>query len=98
MGAHHELRNRYLHVDWPQDEATQETTQETRQTTQETVSSTKSRILSLLKDRPEITARELSQELGITFDGVRYHLTKLRKEGLIHHAGATKSGRWIVHE
>ena len=34
--------------------------------------------------------------IGITPDGVRYHLTNLRKAGRIRHVGATKKGRWEV--
>jgi predicted HTH transcriptional regulator len=74
---------------------TQENTQETRGTTQET-RSTRERILALLSTEPEITRRRLAERVGITADGVKYHLTKLRAAGVIQHVGATKAGRWEV--
>ena len=76
--------------------ATQETggaTQEDRQITQEV---TRQRVLDLLEAEPEITRRRLAERLGITPDGVKYHLDKLRNAGIIRHVGPTKAGRWEV--
>lgn len=56
------------------------------------------RIIILLRENPEITRKELSQKLNLTTDGMKYHLTKLRKQGRIIHEGATKAGRWIVFD
>ncbi len=83
-------------------EATQEilpTTQEHTQTTQEGVSQpaptiTPERILALLKAEPRITRRLMAERIGITPHGVKYHLAKLRKAGIIRHVGPTKAGRW----
>ena len=66
--------------------ATQETTQET----------TQERILALLEAEPELTQRMLAERVGLTPDGVKYHLTKLRAAGAIRHVGSTKAGRWEV--
>ena len=68
-------------------------TQEGRPTTQEV---TRRRILDLLEAEPEITRRRLAERLGITPDGVKYHLDKLRRAGVIRHVGPTKAGRWEV--
>ena len=72
---------------------TQETTQETDATTQET---TQERILMLLRENPRLTRKVLAVRIGITADGVGYHLANLRKAGRIRHVGATKKGRWEV--
>lgn len=69
-------------------EATQETTQET----------TQEKIVAILKENPETTRNELASRIGITPDGIKYHLTKLRVAGLIRHVGPTKAGRWEVME
>ena len=99
-GTNHELRNRCLHLDWNERQAaTQETgntTQEAGNTTQETTGSTRDLILKMLRADPGLTAQQLANDLGISFDGVRYHLAKLRKEGTIHHEGPRKGGRWVV--
>lgn len=76
------------------------TAQETGATTQETApedrAATQGRILDLLKTEPAISRRVMAERLGITPDGVKYHLTKLRAAGVVRHVGATKGGRWEV--
>ena len=73
------------------------TTQEIEATTQENGgTTTQERILALLKAEPGITRRLLAERIGITPDGVKYHLDKLRAAGIIRHVGATKAGRWEV--
>ena len=66
------------------------TTQETtRETTQE-------KLLSLIKENPNITQEQLAVKLGLTRDGVSYNIKKLREQGKIERTGSTKSGTWIV--
>jgi predicted HTH transcriptional regulator len=92
-------------------ETTEETTQETTtETTQETTTETtqdtehagrgprrpRERILALMQQQPTITARELAEALALSFDGISYHLKKLRAEGRVRHEGPTKAGRWVV--
>ena len=57
--------------------------------TQET---TQEKLLQLLIKYPTITRNKLSELLGISKDGVKYHLDKLKKDGVIKHVGATKKG------
>jgi predicted HTH transcriptional regulator len=66
--------------------ATQETTQET----------TQEKILTLLRENPSITRKALAEEIGITPDGIKYHLDKLKTSGTIQHIGPTKGGHWQV--
>ncbi|WP_420463855.1 ATP-binding protein [Candidatus Palauibacter sp.] len=61
--------------------------------TQET---TQERILALLREDPGLTRRALATRIGITADGVKYHLDKLRNAGRIRHVGATKKGHWEI--
>jgi ATP-dependent DNA helicase RecG len=66
--------------------ATQETTQET----------TQEKIIAGLRAAPTLTRKLLAQQLGISEDGVKYHLNKLKATGRIRHVGPTKAGRWEV--
>lgn len=80
---------------------TPETTQEPTSATQETApqsppATTRERVLALLKADPRTTRRRMAEQIGITPDGVKYHLAKLRKAGVIRHVGPTKAGRWEV--
>jgi ATP-dependent DNA helicase RecG len=87
----------------PNQGTTVETTQETTaETTQEMPSGTsalgkpREGILSLMRQQPTITTKELADALQLSPDGVSYHLKKLRAEGRIRRHGPTKSGRWEV--
>ncbi len=55
-------------------------------------------LLEHLKARPDIGRKELAELLGITPDGVKYHLNRLRSAGKIRHLGAARGGRWEVLE
>jgi len=60
-------------------------------TTQET---TQEKVLAILRKQSGATRNELADRIGITPDGIKYHLTKLRASGVIRHIDPTKSGHW----
>ena len=69
MGAHHELRNRYLHVDWKDVShiSAHENVQESKPTDQvnDQVTDQVKRLLNVLGDE-ELTALELMERLGLS--------------------------------
>ena len=88
-------------------ETTQEiapTTQETGPTTQETARKTapttqkavRDQILDHLRAKPELTRKALAERVGLTPDGVKYHLAALKEAGALRRVGSTKAGRWEV--
>lgn len=77
------------------------TSKETADTSKEiskTSKDVRERILTILREDPSCTAVGVAQQLGLTPQGVRYHLDILKKAGRIHHEGSTKSGRWVINE
>ena len=66
--------------------ATQETTQET----------TQERILTHLRTHPKSTRKTLAEVIGLSDDGVKYHLKLLSDNGKIRRVGSTKAGHWEV--
>ena len=62
-------------------------------TTQET---TQERILTTIQAKPKITQKELAQSIGLTLNGIKYHIKNMTKLGIIKHEGSTKSGKWII--
>lgn len=74
----------------------EKTTQEIEKTTQEIKETTQEIILKIIKEKPEITQKELAQIVGISFDGIKYHIKKLTKTGIIKHEGPTKAGKWVI--
>lgn len=64
--------------------------------TEQPTLSTQERVLQELRRNPRITRQELSKIVGISADGVKYHLQKLSKAGVIKRTGTTRSGVWEI--
>ena len=81
----------------------QTTLQTTLQTTPQTImgdspgdlSKMESEIVLAIRSNPEITRTAIASNLGITLDGVKYHLKALRIKLGLRHEGPTKKGRWV---
>lgn len=56
------------------------------------------RILLMIRANPTCTAISIAEHVGLTPEGVRYHLDILKKAGRIHHEGPNKGGRWVTDE
>ena len=66
------------------------------ETTQKTTQNIQEIILKIMEEKPEITQRELAQIIGITINGIKYHIKKMTNAGIIKHEGPTKSGKWVI--
>ncbi|WP_245601767.1 winged helix-turn-helix transcriptional regulator [Mycoplasmopsis opalescens] len=53
-------------------------------------------IIKIITENPHISTKEMARKLNLTIDGVRYHLTKMRKAKHIRYEGSTKLGQWII--
>ena len=73
---------------------TPETTPETTPvTTKEAIAD---RIIKIVIATPQITKSELANLCNMTVDGIRYHLSKMKKAGIIEWYGNSRNGKWIV--
>ena len=70
-----------------------ETTQKLTEDYQE---NTRNKLLRLIMENPGLTRKDLSKVLDITTDGVKYHLQKLVKEGVIERQGSDRAGKWVI--
>lgn len=66
----------------------------TKTTTKTTIE--QEEIIKIIAENPHISANEMAEKLNLTVDGVRYHLNKMRKAGLIRYEGSTKLGQWVI--
>ena len=82
-----------VHADAAKEETPVEISDQSQETTQK---KTQEKIMGFMKEKPTITGRELAECLGMTSDGVKYHLNQLRAKGCIQHVGSTKAGHWEV--
>ncbi len=74
-------------------DTTQTTTQKTTRTTQKSAGD---RILDCLRAEPELTRRALAERVGLTPDGVKYHLKNLKAAGVLRRVGSDRAGHWEV--
>ncbi len=58
---------------------------------------TRKKIIQIIKSTPNVSTLGLAKMCGITKDGAKYHLTKLKKEGKIRYS-KEDGGIWIVSE
>ena len=107
MGEKNELKNRYMIIgtSWNNETSTQENTSSTQEnisSTQEIQQSsrqtTAERIIEEISKHPFTTREQLAKVIGITPDGIKKQLDKLKKAGKIRHVGSTKKGHWEIIE
>lgn len=58
--------------------------------------STRKRLLSLILAKPDISQQELAVTLGLTRDGVKYHVNNMKRNGMIRHVGPPRGGHWEI--
>lgn len=57
---------------------------------------TRASILQLIKEKENITSREMANKLGINRSAILKHLKKMQEENLIRREGSQKSGKWVI--
>jgi len=70
--------------------------QENHKKTARSQQETRELILASLKADPTISLRDMAEQTGLPYGGLRHHLEKMREEGLIRREGSDKGGKWIV--
>lgn len=57
---------------------------------------TRASILQLIKEKENITSREMANKLGINRSAILKHLKKMQEENHIRREGSQKSGKWVI--
>ena len=83
---------------WNKDKSTQENAASTQESSASTRMTTAERIIEEIRKHPFTTREQLAEVIGITPDGIKKQLDKLKKAGKIRHVGATKKGHWEIIE
>ena len=68
------------------------------ETFRETLQKTREKIISSIKENPDITTNELAQIAEITVKGIEYQLNQLKKQNIIKRIGPDKGGHWEIVE
>ena len=67
-----------------------------KKTTKKTTEKTTEKIMSVMKSMPDVTLAELANATGLSVDGVRWNIRKLKDANLIRRIGPDKGGHWEV--
>jgi ATP-dependent DNA helicase RecG len=70
--------------------------QELEKGKEKTTQKTTQKIIEAIVNKSDITQKELAAVIGITEDGVKYHVTRLREKGVLKRIGPDKGGYWEV--
>ena len=80
------------------EEAKETTTKANGGTTTKTTTKTIEKLVELIKENPSVSSSELAEQLHISRNGVRYHLKKLTRQGILKRIGSSKTGYWEIDE
>lgn len=70
--------------------------QRTTSTTTSTTTGRAALLLEHLHDHPRTTIPEMARVMGMTEDGVNYHLRRLQAAGQLRREGGRSAGHWVV--
>ena len=59
-----------------------------------TPKTTREKILTIITGNPCISKKEIAEAVGISVDGVKYHLKKMSDNGILHYVGTSRKGEW----
>lgn len=101
LGGHNELKNRYLHVDYPEYQGKHSDVGTNVGRNVGTNVGTKSedneeKVISLLKTNPRLTAKVMAATLCLTKRQVERIIKSLKDKGRLIRHGANKNGYWEV--
>lgn len=96
MGAHNELKNRYIHVEYSDN--VQSAIQSAKASDSKCKNCTleEMEILKAIKKNPSVTQKELATIIGKSERTVKSRTVDMQEKGLIRRANGKRNGRWEV--
>lgn len=61
------------------------------------LSDTEKKVAKLILKNPEITQDKMAEVMGMSKNGIRYVMNKLKNKGILVRVGATKKGKWSIN-
>lgn len=74
------------------------TNTETNTNTETQDTETVVKVMEIMRGQPTITVREIAEQLELSIGGIRYHINKMKRDGIIEHIGSSKKGTWVIHK
>ena len=98
LGAQHELKNRYLHVEYISEAPVQSANAEISKCQNGTLDCTLEElaVMKAVKANPAITQKELAVAVGKSERTIKRRMTDLQEKGYLHRANGKRNGHWEV--
>ena len=90
-GSKHELKNRFAHIDYTQEEKQNEV-KASNQTLEEQA------IINILKENPTTTQEEIATKINKSLRTVKSYMAEMQNKGLIERKNSKKNGEWVVND
>ena len=90
-GNKYELKNRYAHIDYVQEE-NQNEIKSSNQTLEEQA------IINIVKENPRATQEEIATKINKSVRTVKSYMSEMQNKGLIGRKNSKKNGEWIVND
>ncbi len=56
------------------------------------------KIIEIMREQPAVTVKKIAEQIGLSISGVRYHVNKMKKDGIVEHIGSSKKRTWVIHK
>ena len=98
MNADHELKNRYMHVDFQSEDATQSATEKALKCQNGTLdlSLEELAIINVLKNNPATTQKQIAELTGKSERTIKRRTVEMQDKGLICRENGKRNGKWKV--
>ena len=98
LGTKHELKNRYLHVEFEADTSAQSAAEGSPKCKNYTLDCTLEElaVLRMITENPMITQKSLAAAIGKSERTIKTRTVALQEKGYLRRAGGKRSGRWEV--
>lgn len=98
LGTNHELKNRYMHIDFVDENASQSAKNETPKCQIDTLECTLEElaVLDLIKKNPSIKQAELAEQTGKSVRSIKRIIDSLKAKQYIRRVDGKRYGKWEV--
>ena len=98
MNAGHELKNRYMHIDFENESATQSANKNVSKCQNDTLelSLEELTIINILNNNPAVTQKQISELTGKSERTIKRRTVEMQEKGLITRENGRQKGKWKV--
>ncbi len=95
LGADHELKNRYMHVEYDSSQSDKDDISKCQNVTLK-ITMEEAALLMHIKDDPNITQADLAEKMGKSKRTIIRRMSDLQAKGLIQRENGKRNGKWVI--